>query len=79
LSAAWDASGLELPPGVRIEQQSGTSLWFHVDRPQESNPLIVDALSAGRAPVVTFQEVPRSLEQVYLKVMADVQAGAYVA
>jgi len=30
------------------------------------------------APLLTFQEVPRSLEQAYLKVMAQVQEGAYV-
>ena len=40
---------------------------------RESNPLLLRHLAEIQAPVVTFQEVPRSLEQVYLKVMADVQ------
>ena len=33
----------------------------HEDEPESDNPRIVEALSAGRAPLVTFQEVPRSL------------------
>ena len=45
-----------------------------MERPQETNPLLLHLLSKAQAPVVTLQEVPRSLEQVYLKVMADAQA-----
>jgi hypothetical protein len=45
-----------------------------VERPQESNPSLLHRLAEIQAPVVTLQEVPRSLEQVYLKVMADTQA-----
>jgi len=44
-----------------------------VERPQESNPLLLRQLAEIHAPVVTLQEVSRSLEQVYLKVMADAQ------
>jgi hypothetical protein len=44
-----------------------------VERPHESNPLLLRQLAEIQAPVVTLQEVPRSLEQVYLKVMADAQ------
>ena len=78
LSEAWTPNGLELPAGVTMNQYNGTSLRFRVERPQEVNPRLVHALSAGRAPIVAFQEVPRSLEQVYLKVMADAQGAAYV-
>ena len=78
LSEAWTPNGLDLPSGVTMNQFNGTSLRFRVERPQEANPQLVHALSAGRAPVVTFQEVPRSLEQVYLKVMAEAQGGTYV-
>jgi hypothetical protein len=31
-------------------------------------------LTARQAPVVAFQEVPQTLEEVYLKVMADAQS-----
>jgi ABC-2 type transport system ATP-binding protein len=78
LSEVWTPNGLNLPSGVTMNQFNGTSLRFRVERPQESNPQLVQALSAGRAPIVTFQEVPRSLEQVYLKVMADAHGATYV-
>ena len=78
LSEAWTPNGLELPIGVTMNQYSGTSLRFRVERPQEANPQLVQALSAGRAPIIAFQEVPRTLEQVYLKVMAEAHGAAYV-
>ena len=77
LSEAWNADGLRLPQGVALNRHNGTSLRFRVERPQEANPQLVHALSDGRAPVVTFQEVPRTLEQVYLKAMAKAQGGTY--
>ncbi len=70
-SEAWDSSGLELPNDVDMLSRTATSLKVRVKRPQESNPQILKALSAKSASVMTFQEEPRSLEQVYLKVMAD--------
>ena len=78
LSAPWSADGLTLPSGVRMEQPGPTLLRFLVEQPERDNPRVVEALSAGRAPLVTFQEVPRSLEQVYLKVMADAQGNSHV-
>ena len=78
LSEAWMPNGLNLPSGVTMNQFNGTNLRFRVERPLEANPQLVHALSAGRAPIVAFQEVPRSLEQVYLKVMAEAQGATYV-
>lgn len=75
LSGAWDAQGLEMPPGVRLLQQSETALRFRVDNPHESNSTLLHRLSAGKAPLLAFQEVPRSLEDVYLRVMAQVQSS----
>jgi ABC-2 type transport system ATP-binding protein len=77
LSEAWSPNGLSLPEGVVMRQLNGTSLRFQVERPQEANPGLVHALSAGRAPVVAFQEVSRTLEQAYLKVMNEAQGGTY--
>jgi ABC-2 type transport system ATP-binding protein len=67
----WDSSGLELPIDVELLSRTATSLKVRVERPQESNPLILKALSEKSASVMAFQEGPRSLEQVYLKVMAE--------
>jgi ABC-2 type transport system ATP-binding protein len=70
-SADWDATGFELPQGVELLSRTATSLKVRVERPQESNPQILQALSAKSASVMAFQEEPRTLEQVYLKVMAE--------
>ena len=45
-----------------------------MERPEETNPLLLRQLADAQAPVMTLQEVPHSLEQVYLEVMADAQA-----
>ncbi|MBK7317059.1 ABC transporter ATP-binding protein [Candidatus Villigracilis affinis] len=67
----WDSSRLELPEGVEILSRTATSLKVRVERPQASNPMILNALSRGSASVMAFQEEARTLEQVYLKVMAE--------
>ncbi len=70
-SESWDSNHLELPSGVELLSQTATSLKVRVDRPQESNPLILKRLSALAAPVMAFQEEPRTLEHVYLRVMSE--------
>jgi ABC-2 type transport system ATP-binding protein len=74
LSRPWQVDGLTWPDGVTLSENNGNRLRFCVERPQESNPLLLHQLAKIQAPVVTLQEVPRSLEQVYLKAMADAQA-----
>jgi ABC-2 type transport system ATP-binding protein len=74
LSRPWQADGMVLPEGVTVSENGGSRLRFRVERPQDANPLLLRRLAEVRAPVMTLQEVSRSLEQVYLKVMADVQA-----
>ena len=79
-SEAWDASAsaLELPAGVEMFAQTATSLKLRVPRPQESNPQILKMLSSRSAAVMAFQEEPRTLEQVYLKVMAKARGSENV-
>jgi len=73
LAHPWHINGMTLPEGVALSEDNGSSLRFRVERPKETNPLLLRQLSAAQAPVMTLQEVPRSLEQVYLKAMADAQ------
>ena len=73
LSEPWKADHLNLPEGVYLTENNGSRLRFRVERPREANPLIMRQLIESQASVVTLQEVPRSLEQVYLKAMADAQ------
>jgi hypothetical protein len=75
----FDAGEFELPSGVELAERNGTSLRFRVESPKESNPKLVNALTARNAPLVSFQEVPKKLEHVYLKTMADAQGMNYVA
>jgi ABC-2 type transport system ATP-binding protein len=75
LSEAWNPDGLDLPRGVILNHRNGKSIRFGVECPEESNPQLIHALSDQRAPVIAFQEVPRTLEQVYLQVMAEAQMG----
>lgn len=76
---AFDAGELELPPGVILADRSATSLRFRVEAPHEANPRLMNALTARQAPLVSFHEVPKKLEHVYLKTMADAQGVSYAA
>jgi len=68
---AWDSSRVEMPEGVEMLSQTAGSFKVRVKSPIESNPQILKALYAKSAPVMAMQEEPRTLEQVYLKVMAE--------
>lgn len=70
-SVDWDSNDLELPAEVDLLSRTATGLKVRVKRPHESNPLLLKRLSALSAPVMAFQVQPRTLEQVYLKVMSD--------
>jgi ABC-2 type transport system ATP-binding protein len=74
LSSAWSADGLQIPHGVTMTGRSETNLRFSVTNPFAANQKLMAELASMHAPLVAFQEIPRSLEQVYLKVMADAQA-----
>ena len=78
-SEAFDAGELDLPEGTTLVFRNGTSLRFRIDAPQIANPKLVHTLASRKAPLVSFQEVPRKLEQVYLKTMADAQGVTYAA
>ncbi len=75
-SGEWDAGATILPAGVELLSRTATSLRVRVENPHEANPQILNNLSA--APVMAFQEEPRTLEQVYLKVMAQARGGENV-
>ena len=77
-TGAWDASRLELPPGVEIISSTPTSLKVRVEAPDQANPLLLQRLTSMSAPVLAFQEEVRTLEQVYLKVMAETKGKEYV-
>ncbi|MEW5830727.1 MAG: ABC transporter ATP-binding protein [Chloroflexota bacterium] len=73
LASDWSEPSLPLPEGVDLLERGGRSLRFRVRQPLDSNPKLVQALTSRAAPVVSVQEVPRNLEQVYLRVMTQAQ------
>jgi ABC-2 type transport system ATP-binding protein len=75
-SNEWDSNGVALPQGVEMLDRTATSFRVRVANPQEANPQILKNLSM--APVMAFQEEPRTLEQVYLKVMTEAKGGENV-
>jgi len=75
LAQGWDSSALNLPAGVTLSERDAERMRFQIEQPRVSNPLLVHELSARKAPVMSMQEAPRSLEQVYLKVMAEAQSS----
>jgi len=78
-SQEFDAGDMELPPGAILASRSATSLRFRIEAPLDVNPKLVNALTSRHAPLVSFQEVPKKLEHVYLKTMADAQGVIYAA
>ncbi len=74
----WDSRKLELPPGVECLSRTANSMKVRVEQPFESNPVIVNRLSKMSASVMAFQEEPRTLEQVYLKVMSNAKGSTNV-
>ncbi|GAB4538174.1 MAG: ABC transporter ATP-binding protein [Anaerolineales bacterium] len=73
------ARGVSLPEGVETLAQHEMGLTLRIPNPQEANPQILRALAGSSVEVMAFQELPRSLEQAYLKVMSDVKGGEHVS
>ena len=72
-SVAWSTDALALPNGVLLTKRDDSALRFSVENPGISNPKLMQGLASMRAPLVAFQEVPRTLEAVYLRVMEQAQ------
>ena len=77
LRLAGPAAGLAPALGdlVRIEAAGGDWLRYRCAEPRQINPQIVARLAARGVPVVALTELPRSLEDVYLGIVADDGAG----
>jgi ABC-2 type transport system ATP-binding protein len=59
----WSA---ELPVGVELCSQGENWLRFRVKDPEYSNPHLIRQILDSRLDLVSFQEVPQTLEQAYL-------------
>ena len=72
-SSAWAVDDLHLPAGVDLVRKDERTMSFRIADPQRSNQVLLRRLMGLEAPLVAFEEVPRSLEQVYLTAMEQVQ------
>lgn len=70
----WHGQLPALPAGTDIIARQADRLRLKIKNPEVVNPVLMEELARQHVPLLAFQEVPRTLEQVYLKVMADVQA-----
>ena len=59
-----------LPIEANIVTQGSDWLRYRTDQPVDTNPIILRSLLDQGFPVVALQEVPRSLEQVYLQAVS---------
>ena len=69
----WSQALLDLPAGVTPLEPGEAGPRFRVEDPQTANPVLLKELMEQGAQVVALQELPRTLEQVYLAAMAQVR------
>jgi ABC-2 type transport system ATP-binding protein len=68
-------AGIHLPQRVSLTAFTSYGLRYTTDDPVRDNPEVVRELMSRSIPVVALEEVPRNLEQVYLKVMEGLVEG----
>lgn len=66
---------LELPPSASLVSQGDDWLRFRTTQPTETNPQILKRWLADGLSIVSLQEIPRSLELVYLQAVQAQQTG----
>jgi ABC-2 type transport system ATP-binding protein len=69
----WPRVTFRLPAGVTPLEAGESGPRFRVEDPQTANPILLKELMKRGAEVVALQELPRTLEQVYLAAMAQVK------
>lgn len=65
---------LSLPGNLQISARGENWLRYRSSRPEFDNPLVLQYLLNQGLKVVSLEEVPRSLEQIYLQVMNEPQS-----
>jgi hypothetical protein len=71
--AGASIEGLNLPGGLPVTAQGENWLRYRSTQPEIDNPIVLQYLLNLGHKVVSLEEVPRSLEQIYLQVMKDPQ------
>lgn len=75
LGADWSMDKLDIPQGISVISRGAHGFTFQVDQPVIKNPQLVETITREHIPIISLQEIPRSLEQVYLEAMSRVEKG----
>jgi ABC-2 type transport system ATP-binding protein len=73
MKGEWPRAVFDLPEGVTELESGQVGPRYRIEDPQKANPTLLRELMDRGAEVVTLQELPRTLEQVYLAAMAQVR------
>lgn len=65
----------DLPTGVKLSGKGDNWLRFQIERPEETNPILLKQMLDSHLQVTTFQEAPRTLEQAYLAAVTQEAGG----
>lgn len=71
----WSPTDADFPNDVTLLGRSDRGWRLRVAQPEHSNPRLLERLLSQKVPVVSLQEVPRTLEQVYLEVMTQISGA----
>lgn len=69
LAHPLNGRALRLPEGVEKREQGDDWLRFRVANPRLTNPLLLRCLVESQLELISFQEVPRSLEKAFLNAL----------
>ena len=61
---------------VPVQEHGPDWLRYSTGQPEVVNPRVVERLAGLGAPIITLSEVPRSLEEVYLRIVSEPDARA---
>jgi ABC-2 type transport system ATP-binding protein len=75
LGGKLNGQELVLPTGANLTCKGQDWLRFQTNNPNEVNPELLQYLLKQGLPVVGLHEVPRGLEQVYMRAINGVQEG----
>ncbi len=63
---------MQIPDSVKLVAQGSDWLRFQIDHPEKTNPELLQFLLDQNLPIISLQEVPRSLEEVYIEAVAQI-------
>ncbi len=76
---AWEGDLPFLPDGVTLVARGPDWIHLRIQDPYQSNPHLFAALAQVNAPLLSFSELPRSLEDAYLRAVSLEMETTHVA